>query len=60
MGDDLRDYLLCEIRCNSDTTKACLGQHHLFANLEMEFGKVLITCVEPRPLELQVLELFAQ
>ena len=37
--DDLRDYLSCEIRFNSDRTKAWLGQPHLLANLERKFGK---------------------
>ncbi len=37
--DHLRDYLSCEIRSNSDRTKAWLGQPHHLANLERTFGK---------------------
>ncbi len=36
--DDLRDYLSCELRFNSDWTKEWLGQPHLLANLERKFG----------------------
>ena len=39
MVDDLNDYLSCEIRFNSERTKAWLGQPHLLANLERKFGK---------------------
>ena len=35
---DLEDYLSCEIKLSKDKKKAWLGQPHLIANLEKNFG----------------------
>ncbi len=39
--DDLRDYLSCEIRFNSDRTKVWIGQPDLLANMERKFRKYI-------------------
>ncbi len=40
--DDWRDYLSCEIRFNSDRTKAWLGQPHLWQLWKESLGKMFV------------------
>ena len=39
--NDLRDYLSCEVRFNSNKTMAWLGQPHLIKNLRKRFGHLV-------------------